>query len=149
MNFLIICEAHLKTKHGGVKDTLLEIHSQYWLIQSRQAVKYLIRRCVLCQRLESKSFPKQIANNLPASRVTCSFAFESDDVDYFRPINVKQVYNEYDDPSLFKAEIVLCTCPATSAVHLDLVLVDVLHSKLKKFYTSTWNSKIIYIRQWS
>ena len=121
MTLLIIHEAHLKTKHGGVKDTLSEISSQYWLIQGRQVVKYLIRRCVSCQRLESKPFPKQVANDLPASRVTCSFAFESTGVNYFGPIYVKQVCNEYDDPLLFKAEIVLYTCAARRTVHLDLV----------------------------
>ena len=36
---LIIRETHLETKHGGVKDTLLGIRSQYWLIQGCQVVK--------------------------------------------------------------------------------------------------------------
>ena len=40
---LIILEAHLRTQHGGVKDTLLQIPSQYWLIQ---VVKCLIIRSV-------------------------------------------------------------------------------------------------------
>ena len=84
-------------------------------------MKYLIRRCVLCQRLEPKPFPRQIANDLPALSVTCLFAFESTGVEYLEPIYVKQVYNEYDDPPLFKAEIVWYTCGATRAVHLDLV----------------------------
>ena len=118
---LVIREAHLKTTHGGVKDTLSEIRLQYWLNQGRQIVKYLIRRCALCQRLESKPFLKQIPNDLPASRVTCSFAFKSIGVDYLGPIFVKHVYNEYDDPPLFKAEIVLYMCAATRAVHLNLV----------------------------
>ena len=117
----IIREAHLKTKHRSVKDTFLEIRSQYWLIQGRQVVKYFIGRYVLCQRLKSKPFPKQIANDLPASRVTCSFAFESSDVDYLGPIYVKQVYNQYDNPPLFKAEIVLYTCAGTRAAQFDLV----------------------------
>ena len=69
-------------------------------------MKYLIRRYALCQRLEPKPFPRQIANDLPASNVTCSFAFESNGVEHLEPIYVKQVYNEYDDPPLFKAEIV-------------------------------------------
>ena len=43
VNLLIILEAHLRTKHGGVKDTLLQIPWQYWLIQ---VVKYLIIRSV-------------------------------------------------------------------------------------------------------
>ena len=103
----IIREAHLKTKHRGVKDTFLEIRSQYWLIQGRQVVKYFIGRYVLCQRLKSK--------------VTCSFAFESSDADYLGPIYVKQVYNQYDNPPLFKAEIVLYTCAGTRAVQFDLV----------------------------
>ena len=119
--FLIIKQAHENVQHGGSKDTLTEVRSKYWVIQGRSIVSSFIRKCVFpCNRLESKPFRSQIKTDLPLYRVTSDFCFQSTGVDYLGPLYVKQVYTENDD-NMYKVEVVLYTCAATRAVHLDLV----------------------------
>ena len=36
--------SHLQTKHGGIKDTILQVRSKCWIISIRQLVKSIIKR---------------------------------------------------------------------------------------------------------
>ena len=38
--------------HNGVRETLAELRSMYWVIWGRQVVKKLLRNCVICRRYE-------------------------------------------------------------------------------------------------
>ena len=49
---LIVRHAHERTSHGGVKDTLTDVHSQYWFVKGRQFVRKLLHRCITCRKLE-------------------------------------------------------------------------------------------------
>ena len=42
---LIILFSHVQTKHGGIKDTISQVHSQYWIISITQLVKSIIKKC--------------------------------------------------------------------------------------------------------
>ena len=53
---LIILFSHVQIKHGGIKDTISQARSQYWIISITQLVKSIIKKCFLCQRLESKPY---------------------------------------------------------------------------------------------
>ena len=52
---LILRNAHERVMHNRVKDTLTEVRSKFWIVKGRSFVKWIIRKCVLCQRFESKS----------------------------------------------------------------------------------------------
>ena len=68
---LIINQAHQKVKHGGVKGTLTEIRSRFWIIQGRNAVIKAIRRCTSpCNRLESRPFKATPPPPPPPTRLT-------------------------------------------------------------------------------
>ena len=57
LTMLLIKKAHERVKHGGIKDTLTEVRSRFWVLQGRSAVAKIIKNCIYpCNRLESKPF---------------------------------------------------------------------------------------------
>ena len=48
---LIIWDSHDRVYHDGVKETLAEFRSQYWISKGRQRVKTILRKCRLCKLL--------------------------------------------------------------------------------------------------
>ena len=117
---LIIRDAHLRTAHGGPKDTLVELRSRYWVTKARTVVRQVLHRCPRpCKRLEGQAFKSVEASQLPTFRVQRSYPFANTGVDYLGPALVRQVYDH--DNVMHKVWIVLYTCAVTRAVHLDLV----------------------------
>ena len=49
---LMVMDAHKRVLHNGVKETLTELRSAYWLVRGRQFIRKLLRTCVVCRRLE-------------------------------------------------------------------------------------------------
>ena len=66
---LIVKHVHEKTLHGGIKDTLTEIRSKYWLVKGRQFVRKIIHHCVICRKVEGPHFQAVPPPPLPAFRV--------------------------------------------------------------------------------
>ena len=116
---LIVRECHERVMHRGIKDTLTELRSRYWLPKGRQVVKRQLRNCVLCSKLQGKPFSPPAAPNLPEFRVEKSFAFANTGVDFAGPLYVKNVFG--GESKMYKSYIALYTCASTRAVHLDLV----------------------------
>ena len=114
---LIVRHAHERTSHGGVKDTLTDVRSQYWFVKGRQFVRKLLRRCITCRKLEGPPYTAVPPPPLPEFRVTESPPFAYSGVDFAGPLYIKQ-----DDGSeSAKVWIALFTCCVTQAVHLELV----------------------------
>ena len=42
---LVINKCHLKVLHNGVRETLTELRSCFWVVKGRQAVKTVIGKC--------------------------------------------------------------------------------------------------------
>ncbi len=114
---LIIREAHNKVYHNGVKETLAEVRSTYWIVKGRQIVKRLLKKCNLCKRLEGMAYPQPTTCDLPDFRVGGSRAFETVGVDFAGPVYVKDIYHP---GSMNKAYIVINTCTSSRMVHLEL-----------------------------
>lgn len=51
---LVILHSHGTVKHNGIRETLTEVRSNYWIVKGRQAVKGLLSRCVVCKKLSGK-----------------------------------------------------------------------------------------------
>ena len=49
---LYIKRAHARILHNGIKDTLTELRSQFWVTRGRAEVKRILSECYLCQRHE-------------------------------------------------------------------------------------------------
>ena len=63
---LIVRNAHERVMHNGVKDTLTEIRSKFWIVRRRSFVKSIIHSCVLCRRFESKLYQNPQPPPLPS-----------------------------------------------------------------------------------
>ncbi|CAB3981533.1 Hypothetical predicted protein [Paramuricea clavata] len=48
---LIILDHHETVHHNGIKETLNSIREKYWIVRGREAVKRIVRRCVLCKKV--------------------------------------------------------------------------------------------------
>ena len=109
---LIVTHAHESLMHSGVKDTLTQLRSRFWIVKGRQFVRKTLHKCMICRRFTGKSYCCPAPPPLPECRVKEAFAFSSIGVDFAGPLYVK-------NPE--KAWICLYTCCATRAVHLDIL----------------------------
>ena len=41
---LVVTDAHQRVQHNGVKETLVEVRSKYWIVGGRSLVRSLIHR---------------------------------------------------------------------------------------------------------
>ena len=46
---LIITDCHVRAHHCGVKGTLAELRSRFWVSKGRQYVKTILRKCFVCR----------------------------------------------------------------------------------------------------
>ena len=115
---LIIKEAHEKVLHNGLKSTLNEVRSKFWVTRGRQKVKKVVKDCSTCMRYESKHYQYPAPPQLPDFRVQGSEAFESVGTDLAGPLFTKYTPGEKET---HKVWIVIFTCSLSRAVHLEIM----------------------------
>ena len=116
ITFLFVRESHKRVMHGGVKSTLTELRSRFWIVQGRQFVRKLLYQCVVCRKLEGRPYKAPPPPPLPEFRVKEEPPFTYIGIDYAGPLYVKS----FNSPQQ-KVWICLYTCCITRAIHLDLV----------------------------
>ena len=134
---LFIRKAHRYNLHGGVQETLATIRQQFWIPKGRQAVRKVIRKCIICRKVEGRTCIYPGPPSLPLHRVVLNRPFENVGVDYSGPI----VITKTEDNEPRKVYICLFTCTATRAVHLDVALDMTAESFLGilRRFCSTWS----------
>ncbi|XP_065665585.1 uncharacterized protein LOC136087009 [Hydra vulgaris] len=115
---LIILHYHYITKHGGVKETLNELRTKFWLTKARSLIKTIIRNCYNCRRFDSKPYKYLNSPSLPLSRVSDKYAFKYVGVDLCGPIMIKNIY---ESNMMYEAWIFVVACCSTRFLYLDLV----------------------------
>ncbi|XP_077270788.1 uncharacterized protein LOC143901992 [Temnothorax americanus] len=118
LSSLVIADAHARTFHGGVQDTLSFIRNNYWIIGGRIVVRSFILKCVVCTRFRQER-AHQIMGQLPTERLNPSRPFEHSGVDYAGPFTTKTWKSR--NAKTYKTYIALFVCYSTSAIHLELV----------------------------
>ena len=113
---LYILSAHARVLHSGVKATITELRSCFWLIKGRSTVKKIIRECVICKKHEDQAYKVPPPPPLPSFRVQEASPFTHTGVDFAGSLYVKQPGSQQA-----KVWIALYTSCVTRAVHLDLV----------------------------
>ena len=125
-SLLVVRRAHQRVIHFGVKDTLTEVRSRYWIPQGQVFVRQYISRCVVCRRYSASSYKPPPPPPLPEFRVQRSFPFSAVGVDYAGPLMIKQDPYKKEKQNTYvtcngKAWVCLFTCCVTRAVHIELV----------------------------
>ena len=64
---LIVESCHKRVLHGGVRETLAELRSKFWICKGRQLVKKILRGCTTCRRFLAKPFQAMVPGMLPES----------------------------------------------------------------------------------
>ena len=103
---------HNRVIHNGVKETLTEVRSRYWIIKGRVLIKQVMQECRTCLRLQSKPFQAP-PPPLPAFRVQEAPPFTCTGVDYAGPVHVK-ISSEKSCTQ--KTWICLFTCCVTTSM---------------------------------
>ena len=116
---LIVYYSHIKCLHRGVKQTLVEIRSSFWIPRGRSFVKKLLRPCTVCRKLNTRPYEYPAIADLPESRFDNRYPFSSTGIDYLGPLYCAPVYGE-DKEKVYKAWVVLFTCGFTRAISLEV-----------------------------
>ena len=108
--------------HGGVKDTLTEFRSWFWVVKGRSFVRKLIHQCMVCNKLSGKPY------NVPQEPPLRSFWVR--EVPPFTYVGV-----DYAGPLFLKgSEIkVWISCCIPRAIHLEFVLDTTADSFIRCF----------------
>ena len=109
---------HERVNHCGMKDTLAELHTQFWVVRGRQFVKSTLSRCIVCKRLEGKPYHEPVTADLPAFRVQKGSAFSTVGVDYCGLLFIKSGKGE----EISKVWVSVFLCNTLRAIHLELVI---------------------------
>lgn len=121
---LVIRDTHERVKHGGIRNTLATIRERFWIVRGREAVKKSLRHCVVCQKVEGLPYRPPSLPDLPSYRVSEDPPFSNTGLDFAGPLYVKGLRNDESSTpktTSTKVWVLLLTCAATRAVHLELV----------------------------
>ena len=118
---LIVDHAHTRVLHRGVKQTLTETRTAYWIPRGRNFVRKLVRPCVVCKRLHARAYKYPGHSDLPEFRLDDGTPFKATGVDYLGPLYCREVYSDPKSASTHKCWIAIYTCATTRAVILDVV----------------------------
>ena len=111
---------HLKLKDAGCKQALPEIRQKFWITQSKQFVRNIVRKCVICLKLQAKIYFCLELTPLNKLRLQDNRAFFTMGIDNFGPLLVKNVYDNANK-EMYKAWITLCISASTRNIMLDLI----------------------------
>ena len=113
---LVIRKAHNRVFHNGVKETLTELRSNYWVLRGRAVVRQYIYHCHICRRFESQPYSAP-SPPLPPFRVQEEPPFTYTGVDFAGPLYIKTT----TPASSEKVWICIYTCCIVRAIHLEVV----------------------------
>ena len=83
--FLVIEQCHKRVFHGGVRETLIELRTKFWVSKGRQAVKQSVRKCV-SKRYEGTAYPVPKTAALPSFRIQETPPFAKIGIDFAGPL---------------------------------------------------------------
>lgn len=118
ITWLIIRDCHHSVMHNGVRETLTELRSRFWLTKGRQVIRKQIYNCVVCRRHEGRSYKVEPSSDMPEFRFKEGYPFSSTGVDFAGLLFVKTVFGR--DVQVSKVYICLFTCGSTRAIHIEL-----------------------------
>lgn len=111
---ILIRHYHEREGHSGTRAVLAAIQQDFWILQGRSRIRYIVDQCMICRKKYSSPC-EQIMASLPSPRVTAfERPFASTGVDYFGPFLIKQ------GRSQVKRYGCIFTCLAMRAIHIEV-----------------------------
>ncbi|XP_057335050.1 uncharacterized protein LOC130673853 [Microplitis mediator] len=121
---LIIRDTHQRMHHAGILSTLFAIRQRFWLLDDKNQVRKIVRKCVVCIRHRPEPIQYKMAD-LPRFQVQGSYAFEHTGLDFCGPFLIKEKrYNRETrscNTTLIKAYGCIFICMSTRAEHIEIV----------------------------
>ena len=120
---LVIRDTHERIKHSGLRDTLSTIRERFWILKGREAVKRCIRQCVVCRKVDGKTYSPACIPDLTSYRVSEDPPFSHTGLDFAGPLCIKPTHEKQDQTAnseATKVYILLMTCASTRGIHLEL-----------------------------
>jgi len=117
----LVMHYHRKAFCSSQAQTLSDLRGKFWLLNGKVLVKAFSRDCQACKAyFAKKSDPKM--GMLPRYRTSCEFAFEVTATDLAGPIRIRSARDaSTGEKTLLKVYVIVFTCTATRAVHLDVI----------------------------
>ena len=113
---LIVMFYHRQVQHLGIQSTLNKVRlAGFRLIHPYQAVKSIIKPCMICKKFNTLSYNYPKMTDLPRDRVNLVRPYLIIGVDYTGFILVKVGEQEV------KYYLLILTCLSTRAIHLELI----------------------------
>ena len=113
---VVVWRCHESVMHGGVKEILTELRSNFWIVRGRYFIRSLLFIYTVCKKFEGKPYKVPPFPSLPSYRVEEAPAFSYIGLDYVEPHFVKATSEEER-----KVWICLFTCCSTRAAHFEVV----------------------------
>ena len=114
---LIIKDRHKLAKHAGIKSTLAEVRTDFWLPRGKRMVENIVRSCIVCRRFTAKPYMTPGPPPLPQIRLSEMPPFTNTGIDFAGPLFCRERGSE----RAYKSYIALYTCASSRAIHLELV----------------------------
>lgn len=113
---LIVWEAHERCLHLGTASTLNCVRKGgYWIPQGRNTIKYIIAKCISCQKINSHAFKYPKMTNYIADKVNFVRPYLYTGIDFTGHIFVKL------GDKIVKMYLLVFTCLNVRAIHLELL----------------------------
>ena len=130
---MVVLDYHERHHHTGVDQTHFGLRERFWVLQSRQLIRKLLRTCFKCRCITSQPCTP-LMGNLPEGRLSLSDTeppWTHVGVDLTGAIQQRRVDRRTMTPE--KAYIVLYTCLVTRGVYLDLRITNKTEDFLLSF----------------
>lgn len=118
LSTLIISYEHKRNLHMGAQNLLSTIRSKFWILGGLNAIKRVLRSCIICFKVKPKGF-QTIMGELPEQRLIPTKPFFNTGVDYAGPFHIKS--SPLRNAKSLKCYLCLFVCFVTKAVHLEVV----------------------------
>lgn len=115
---LIIREIHMNNLHSGIQTTLYALRKKFWVLDGRNQVRGIIKKCLRCFRFNPTSIEYKMGE-LPAVRVQPAVAFANTGVDFCGPFYIKE--KKHRNRVRIKTYVCVFVCMVIKAVHLEVV----------------------------
>ena len=53
---LVVIYSHELDLHNGLRETLTQLRSEYWVVKARNFIKKVLRNCIICRKHEGQSY---------------------------------------------------------------------------------------------